>query len=73
MSEDKSKIKSKVTVEELIKNVIKIAQNLKFYSSPYIPCNHFEIVEGRTFDDYERDWIIKYHEDRKRSAFSYKW
>ena len=45
-----------------IDKMIKILQNMKFYSSPYLPCNHFE-----------RDWIIKYHEDRKKSAFSYKW
>ena len=64
MSEDKAKAKTKFTIEDF-ERLIKIAQNLKFYSSPYLPCNHFEIVEGRTFDDYERDWIIKYHYKRK--------
>ena len=46
---------------QLLKRIGEIISHLKVYHSPYFPCNHFEIVEGRSFEDYERDYKIKYH------------
>ena len=47
--------------DQLLKRIGEILSHLKVYNSPYFPCNHFEIVEGRSFEDYERDYKIKYH------------
>ena len=53
-------IKNMDTIQWL-KRAGEIFSHMKVYYSPYFPCNHFDIVEGRSFEDYERDYKIKYH------------
>ena len=57
MSEEKHKLD--------INQLIKALQNLKFYGSAYFPCNGFRVFEGRTFDDVELDYKIKYWYKKK--------